>query len=202
MPLHNLQEALELEAKGQYLETDHCRIVISHLLKSGRKLRDICKLVDVAEVLFETRHASAGIYVHNLQELQASFIKEFINSDKLVRIISRRTLKKFEKYWKNMFLVLTVVIVLDPQYKTNYIEFSSLKYDTSSSVSEVIAISKSIHRPDDDYVTSKTREEYTTSDANSEFEEELPTSIIERRLYPNFGSNYLDEHNQFIQSNG
>lgn len=209
LTFHKLQEAIELESKGEYtVENGYLDLDIPSA-KEWEKPRTVCKLVGIiyntAEVLFHTKCPTAGIYLHNIWVLRVSLRKEFISSDRFLKSMARKMLKKLDEYWKDTFLLLAVATVMDPRYKMKYIEFSSMKYEGSGGDSPVATVLEAVQSLFDDYAARTLELENASSDlpsdpSSSDSEDEVPREV-ERRNDPSFGFNCLDEYNQFILSN-
>lgn len=206
--LDKLQEAIELESKGQYTVENGCFPLDIPPAKEWKKVRSVCKLVgsiyNAAEVLFHTKCPTAGIYLHNIWELRVSLRKESTSSDRFLKSMARKMLKKLDEYWKDTFLLLAVATVMDPRYKMKYIDFSSMKYEGSGGDSQVATVLKAVQSLFDDYAARTIETENAWSDlpsdpSSSDSEDEVPRQV-ERRNNPSFGFNCLDEYNQFIQS--
>ena len=102
---HKLQEALELEAKGEYLKTDDYKGYHIPSPREWEKVRGVSKLVGhvytAAEVLFMAKRPTAGLYFHNLNNLRFNLLKDSASSDKFTRNLANSMLEKFDKYWRN-----------------------------------------------------------------------------------------------------
>ncbi|WOG83468.1 hypothetical protein DCAR_0102643 [Daucus carota subsp. sativus] len=217
--LSSLQEAIDLEAKGKFLEQYHSEHEDLPDEKEWKKLRYVCRLVayiyNAAEVLFFTKNPTASLYLHNLHQLQASLRKESMSTDRLD--LATDLLQKFDEYWNDMFLLLAIATVMDPRCKMKYIEFSFLKYDDNSGNSKVTTILEAIRGIYDDYKMHSTEalkssklseskpSELKPPDRDSEEEtleeeeEDLPMHTLERLKNCNFGFNCMDEYNEFIK---
>ena len=100
-----LKMALEREAKEEFKE-EYDRDKPS--ADEWKKVEGICKLLEslynAAKAVFETKDSTAVIYFQNLQEVRATLTKETNSSDSLTRDVATEMHKRFEKYWKKMFL--------------------------------------------------------------------------------------------------
>lgn len=100
--LDKLQEAIELESKGQYTVENGCFPLDIPPAKEWKKVRSVCKLVgsiyNAADVLFHTKCPTAGIYLHNIWELRVSLRKESTSSDRFLKSMARKMLKKLDEY--------------------------------------------------------------------------------------------------------
>ncbi|KAL7220893.1 hypothetical protein ACSBR2_013724 [Camellia fascicularis] len=209
---HKLQQAIELESAGEYTKKgDYFGFDIPSA-KEWNKVRGVCKLVgsvyNAAEVLFETKYPTASIYLQNIWELRASLTEDSASSDSFLKAMAQKMLKKLDKYWKDMFLVLAVTTVMDPRCKMKYIEFASMKYEGSAGNSQAATVLEAIQSLFDDYAAHNLEAENaaandsTSSDSSySDLEDDLASDIKERHQNPNFGFKCLDEYNQYIESN-
>ncbi|KAL7252281.1 hypothetical protein ACSBR1_014014 [Camellia fascicularis] len=131
-------------------------------------------------------------------------------------------LKQFDEYWKDMYLVLALATVMDPQCKMKYIEYLSMKDEGGNDVtSQVSTILKAICTLFDDYSTHFLGKVNSASDStssgseevecpDSDFKEEVPVTkkskieevsiqVEEGPINPN-RSSHLQDYQQFIQS--
>ncbi|XP_059275455.1 zinc finger BED domain-containing protein RICESLEEPER 1-like [Lycium ferocissimum] len=211
-----LQEALELEAKGEYLKTDDYKGYDIPSPQEWEKVRGVCKLVghvyNAAQVLFMAKRPTAGLYFHNLNKLRFNLMKDSASSDEFAGNLANSMLKKFGEYWRNMYLVLALATIMDPRYKVKYLEFCFLKYGGNDH-SPLPSILEAIRSLFNDYVVDKSSMEYPLSDSGSddsdtgedlisdEFDtgEDLlePVEVLDD---PSFGFDCSDEFSKFIQT--
>ncbi|CAL5393544.1 unnamed protein product [Camellia sinensis] len=221
-----LESALELESMGEFSSQ---KVLDAYDVPSAdewEKVRLICKLVDkmhkVAKMLFETKYPTASIYLGNLQELRMSLTREASSSDSFISAVAEKMLKQFDEYWKDMYLVLALATVMDPQCKMKYIEYLSMKDEGGNNVtSQVSTILKAICTLFDDYSThflgkvnsasdstSSGSEEVECPDSDSKEEvpvtkkskiQEVSIQVEEGPINPN-RSSHLQDYQQFIQS--
>ncbi|XP_015084804.2 zinc finger BED domain-containing protein RICESLEEPER 1-like [Solanum pennellii] len=202
---HKLQEALELEAKGEYLKTDDYKGYHIPSPREWEKVRGVCKLVGhvytAAEVLLMAKRPTAGLYFHNLNNLRFNLMKDSASSDKFTRNLANSMLEKFDKYWRNMYLVFALATIMDPLYKVKYLEFCFLKYKDNDH-SPLASILESIRSLLHDYVVHKSSMEYTISDSGSE-DFDTGEDLFEQMEIlddDSFGFDCLDEFSKFIQT--
>ncbi|KAK9288599.1 hypothetical protein L1049_017058 [Liquidambar formosana] len=193
---HTLKEVSELYSMGEFSKDEYDGIDIPPA-DEWKKVEGIYKLLEnvhnVAKVLFETKHSTANIYLHNLQNLRESLIKESNGSDSFIRPVAEKLLKKFDKYWKDMFLVLAIATVLDPRFKMKYLEFSSSKYEGNDGNLQVTAVLEAIQSLYGDYSAHAFKIENSVSEG-------FPRSHEEGYHNPEDGFNGLREDKHVIQS--
>lgn len=86
-------------------------------------------------------------------------------------------LKKFDEYWKKMYLVLAVAMVMDPRFKMKYLEFTSSEFDDSDGIPGFATVLEAVRSLFNDYVTQYPEKDYvsnysTSSESASDLEEE------------------------------
>uniref|UniRef100_A0A5B7BMW0 Putative zinc finger BED domain-containing protein RICESLEEPER 2-like n=1 Tax=Davidia involucrata TaxID=16924 RepID=A0A5B7BMW0_DAVIN len=198
--LEMLQEALTLESKGEFYSSDEYEDYDIPSPDEWNRVRGVCKLVEsiynVAHMLFDMKHSTAPMYLHNLGELQASLTRESVSCDSFVSTLAQKMLEKLDKYWKDMFLVLSIATVMDPRCKMKFIEFSLSRCEGSDHDSEVTIVLEAIRRLYNDYVTPISEREYCVSDASSSDSDEEGHQDSE-----DVTIKWLQEYDQFIQSN-
>lgn len=123
-----LKDALELESGGEFSSQDARDNYEVPSAEEWEKDRSICSLVDsiyeVTEALFESKYPTANAYLYHLRELQAILIRKSTSTDRFIQRVARKMLKKFDKYWKGMYSVLVITMVMDPRFKMKYLKFS------------------------------------------------------------------------------
>ncbi|XP_050215723.1 zinc finger BED domain-containing protein RICESLEEPER 2-like [Mercurialis annua] len=153
----NLKEALEYEAKGEWNKNEY---EIFEKLNSDewKKVEEICKLLhslhNAAKAIFEAKQPTAHICLRDLQEVHASLVKASIVSDDFISPIARKMLERLDKYLKNMFLILAIATVMDPQCKMKYLEFSFAGHGANDGIFDSTNVPTTIQSLYDDYSTN------------------------------------------------
>ncbi|KAH7843434.1 hypothetical protein Vadar_016633 [Vaccinium darrowii] len=195
-----LKEALELDAMGEFSSEDFYEVPSAD---EWEKVKCICKLVESAEAvarsIFDTKYATANIFLHNLEELRGILFQESVSSDSFTSKVAKKMLRRLDRYLEDMFFVLSIASVMDPRYKMRYIDYISSKREASDGNSRSALVLDAVHSIYSDYVNQDLEKEKSVSDsASSDSEEELPRST-DRGGSKN--SDWLQEYNQFIESN-
>lgn len=91
-----LKEALELDAMCEFSSEDFwCKVPSAD---EWEKVKCICKLVETAEAvarsIFDTKYATANIFLHNLKELRAILFQESISSDSFTGKVAKKMLRR------------------------------------------------------------------------------------------------------------
>ncbi|KAL1202645.1 Zinc finger BED domain-containing protein RICESLEEPER 3 [Cardamine amara subsp. amara] len=126
--LCNLQGALDMEDKNVFAEDEYYQEFDQPSDEDWIMIRTFCKLggciYKVAKELFEGEYSTSNLYFHLLAELKVMLNQELASGDtKYFRRKAKKILKRFDKYWKIMFLVLATASVLDPRFKMKYLQF-------------------------------------------------------------------------------
>lgn len=209
-----LKDASELESKGEYSSDfvlDNYRVPSAD---EWEKVRSICELVDsiykVTEVLFQAKYPTANIYLYHLRELREILLEKSTSSDVFIQGVAKKMLKKFDKYWKKMYLVLAVAMVMDPRFKMKYLEFTSSEFDDSDGIPGFTTVLEAIRGLFNDYVTQFPEKDYddskystsseSASDLEEEGEEESGDKIEEEPRNLDDIYKLLPDYFQFVQS--
>ncbi|CAL8079587.1 unnamed protein product [Prunus armeniaca] len=157
LKLLNLQEALKLWSQGNvsYRDVTHSHNVPSP--EEWKKVEGVCKIVNsIYEVtiraFFNTTPLTPNVHLCRLLELRKILAKMSIDSDSFNRTVVEDMLKKFDKYWDDMFLLLAISTALDPRLKMRYIEFVCSEVKDWNGNSQVAVVLGAIHKLFDEYV--------------------------------------------------
>ncbi|XP_028072259.1 zinc finger BED domain-containing protein RICESLEEPER 1-like [Camellia sinensis] len=206
------KDALELGSGGEFSSQDVRDNYEVPSAEECEKVRSICEPMDniyeVTVALFESKYPTANAYLYHLRELQAILIQKSTSTDRFIQRVTRKMLKKFDKYWKDRYLVLLITMVMDPRFKMKYLEFSSSKFDDSDGIPGVTTVLEAICSLFNNYVIKFPERDNISSDStsSSEFEEE---EDIEEDSYKNIEEEHhslddryklLPDYIQFIQS--
>ncbi|KAF3606158.1 hypothetical protein DY000_02050289 [Brassica cretica] len=119
---------------------------LSHLQQAvDMKLEDAFS----KDELFEGGYSTSNVYFHLLAELKVILEKELEGADSdYFRCKAKGMLKRFDKYWNQMFLVLASACVLDPRFKLKYVEFycsKKIENDEGSNAESVLDYLRSLY---------------------------------------------------------
>lgn len=158
--------------------------------KRWDKVSDIIDLVDdvydIAFPLLELGYPTSNIFLHQLQELQSHLANRSANRQ-FVRGVTLKILEKLNKYMKDMYLVMAVASVLDPCFKTKWIEFSSAKFEGADGNSQLSYVLETLSNLYDEYAIQYPVTESITKDPECNIEEKI-------------GLQLLREYKQFLKS--
>ena len=139
----------------------------------------------VAVELFEGGYSTSNVYFYLLSELKVMLEKELEGADSdYFRCNAKWMLKRFDKYWDHMFLVLATASVLDPRFKMKYLEFycsKKIDNDEGSKAETVLDYLRSLYaryaasdvcqKPICSVVTVDSKEEGENDDGGGEEED-------------------------------
>ncbi|XP_025013125.2 zinc finger BED domain-containing protein RICESLEEPER 3-like [Ricinus communis] len=173
------------------------------LLSNGRRLKLFVNLLesiyDVANVFFEAKHSTANIYLYHLCELMAILIQASSSLDDFIRYVAEEILKKFDQYWKDVFLVLAIAIMLDPRFQMKYIEFARSKSEGSKGNLQIESIMVAFHSLCDSYATLFPQSDDSDSDV-TDLEKIWSLSQMNKSQNSIDSFIVLQDYHQFIQS--
>ncbi|KAH7834570.1 hypothetical protein Vadar_017439 [Vaccinium darrowii] len=87
------------------------------------------------------------------------------NFDDFISSMARRMKGKFDKYWECYNTVLSFVIILDPRYKLQFVEYCFLKLDLVNCSERIKTISEKLYLLFEDYASRSTAS--TSNDMSS-----------------------------------
>lgn len=140
----NLKQALELWSMGEFSSKDATDFYDVPSPEEWKIVEGVCKIVDsiyeVSNALFQTKHLTANVYLYHLHELREILSQMSSESEGFIATIVQDMMKKFDKYWDHMFLLLAICAVLDPRFKMKYVEFMRSKVKGGDGSSQVAAV--------------------------------------------------------------
>ncbi|KAF5203673.1 Zinc finger bed domain-containing protein ricesleeper [Thalictrum thalictroides] len=74
---------------------------------------------------------------HILLVFRKQLVKESTSSDKFVSELANKMLLLFNRFWDDMFMIMAMVMVIDPHFKLKYLEFFFSKYSDSDAKTSV-----------------------------------------------------------------
>ncbi|KAF2548202.1 hypothetical protein F2Q70_00023247 [Brassica cretica] len=124
----NLQRAVDMKNEDEFskdeIYDDYDKPSDEEWVKIETFARLVGCMYKVAVELFEGGYSTSNVYFYLLAELKVMLEKELEGADSdYFRCNAKWMLKRFDKYWDHMFLVLATASVLDPRFKMKYLEF-------------------------------------------------------------------------------
>ncbi|KAL8506688.1 hypothetical protein ACS0TY_017547 [Phlomoides rotata] len=82
---------------------------------------------EVSNMFCGSKYPTSNLYFRPIVTCYASLRQSKNSEDEYIRNMTKKMLEKFEKYWLNFSLILTIADVFDPRYKLQFVEFSYKK---------------------------------------------------------------------------
>lgn len=82
---------------------------------------------EISNLFSGSLYPTANLYFRPIVACYASLIKSRDSGDEYIKKMATMMLIKFEKYWLNFSLILTIAVVIDPRYKLQFVDFSYKK---------------------------------------------------------------------------
>ncbi|XP_061991919.1 zinc finger BED domain-containing protein RICESLEEPER 2-like [Rosa rugosa] len=203
---HHLKGALQLWSMGEFSSQDVINDYDVPPPEEWKKVEGVCliadKMYEVSNALFETKHLTCNVYLYHLDELREILIQSSTDSDEFVATLAKDMLKKFDKYWDDMFLLLAISAALDPRFKMKYIDFVCSKVKGMEGSSQAAAVLVSMNKLFDEYVIRFPEKENficesssdSDSDSGSDSEGECPTAGCANHTF-----SVVKNYEQFLQ---
>jgi hypothetical protein len=78
---------------------------------------------DVTNVVYGTDYPTANLYLPEVWRMKEVLMNKCEDRNDYMRSISTKMMIKFNKYWGDTNLMMSIVAVLDPRYKMKLINF-------------------------------------------------------------------------------
>ncbi|CAN6886105.1 unnamed protein product [Brassica oleracea] len=151
--LSHLQQAVDMKLEDAFSKDEVYDEYDKPSDEEWVKIETFSKLVGciykVAVELFEGGYSTSNVYFHLLAELKVMLEKELEGADSdYFRCKAKGMLKRFDKCWNQMFLVLASACVLDPRFKLKYVEFycsKKIENDEGSNAETVLDYLRSLY---------------------------------------------------------
>ncbi|XP_016498971.1 zinc finger BED domain-containing protein RICESLEEPER 3-like isoform X1 [Nicotiana tabacum] len=134
---------------------------------------------DITILFSGNKYPTANLYLPNVWKIQMLLEEERNSSDLVMNEMTTLILRKFKKYWRSYSKILSLAIVLDPQYKMKFVKFCFSKIDPATADAKVKIVEDHLQLLFKEYLVSSTSislmEEHAygrcTNEARDEFEE-------------------------------
>ncbi|KAJ6822772.1 zinc finger BED domain-containing protein RICESLEEPER 2 [Iris pallida] len=114
-----------------------------------KKVEIVCTylkfLYDSANVVMATADPTANIFFQEAWKIELELTNGISNEDVIVSTTAKDMHEKFDKYWKDCYLVLAVAVVMDPRFKMKLVEFSFSKLYGEDAARYIKVVDDSIH---------------------------------------------------------
>ncbi|KAF5203671.1 Zinc finger bed domain-containing protein ricesleeper [Thalictrum thalictroides] len=91
-----------------------------------RKVKGTLSLIELIKNLADTcspKNSYPTTCFHNFLVFREQLAEKSMSSDRFVGEVAKKMLVLFNKYWEDMFMVMAMVMIIDPHFKLKYLEF-------------------------------------------------------------------------------
>ncbi|XP_075501873.1 zinc finger BED domain-containing protein RICESLEEPER 1-like isoform X1 [Primulina tabacum] len=122
-----LSSAIYYRRAFNYLKLTDTNFTHCPLVDEWVQAEKICKFL---EVFYETttlfsgvKYPTANLYFPRVFTVQLTLIQALQSSDDFMRSMANRMFQKFDKYWKEYNILLSIAVIVDPRFKMQFVEF-------------------------------------------------------------------------------
>ncbi|KAJ0440706.1 putative transcription factor/ chromatin remodeling BED-type(Zn) family [Helianthus annuus] len=153
---HMLVAACELKEVFSCLDTFDSNYRISITMDEWKHVEILCTflklLLDAADILTGPTYPTANAFFHEAWKIQLELRNASVSDDAFIRQLTRSMYERFNKYWKDCFLVFSIAVVMDPRFKMKLVEFSFTRIYGEDADHWIIDVSNGVHELFLDYV--------------------------------------------------
>ncbi|XP_041015937.1 zinc finger BED domain-containing protein DAYSLEEPER-like [Juglans microcarpa x Juglans regia] len=146
---HMLVAACELKEVFNCLDTADPDYKISPSMDEWKQIETLCTylkhLFDAANILTSPSYPATNTFFLEVSKLQIELTHAATSQDPFVSNLIKPLQEKFDKYWKDCYLVLAIAVVLDPRFKMKLVEFTLSKIYGENADSWIRAVKDSVH---------------------------------------------------------
>lgn len=146
---HMLVAACELKEVFSCLDTVDPDYKIAPSMEEWKQVETLCTylkhLFDAALILTDLRYPATNTFFHEVSKIHIELTHAAMSEDPFVSNLIRPLQEKFDKYWKDCYLVLAIAVVLDPRFKMKLVEFNFNKMYDEHAESWIRAVNDSVH---------------------------------------------------------
>lgn len=151
-----LLAACELKEVFSCLDTFDSSYRITVTMEEWKQVEILCMflkhLLDAANLLTGPTYPTTNAFFHEAWKIQLELRHAAIGDDVFVRNLTWSMHERFNKYWKDCFLVLSIAVVMDPRFKMKLVEFSFTRLYGDDADHWIKAVSDAVHELFLDYV--------------------------------------------------
>ncbi|KAD2806156.1 hypothetical protein E3N88_39533 [Mikania micrantha] len=153
---HMLAAACELKEVFSCLDTFDSNYRITLTMEEWKQVEILCTflklLLDAADLLIGPSYPTANAFFHEAWKIQLELKHASLSEDVFIKRLTRSMHERFNKYWKECFLVFSIAVVMDPRFKMKLVEFSFSRIYGEDADHWIKAVSDGIHELFLDYV--------------------------------------------------
>uniref|UniRef100_A0A5B7B8J3 Putative zinc finger BED domain-containing protein DAYSLEEPER n=1 Tax=Davidia involucrata TaxID=16924 RepID=A0A5B7B8J3_DAVIN len=102
-------------------------------------------LFDTANLLNTTTVLTTNTFFHEAWKIQLELARAATSEDPFISSLTKPMQEKFDKYWKDCCLVLSIAVVMDPRFKMKLVEFSFSKIYGDDAATYIKIVDEGIH---------------------------------------------------------
>lgn len=144
-----LVAACELKEVFSCLDTVDPDYKIAPSMEEWKQVETLCTylkhLFDAALILTDLRYPATNTFFHEVSKIHIELTHAAMSEDPFVSNLIRPLQEKFDKYWKDCYLVLAIAVVLDPRFKMKLVEFNFNKMYDEHAEPWIRAVNDSVH---------------------------------------------------------
>ncbi|KAL7603441.1 hypothetical protein Lser_V15G17694 [Lactuca serriola] len=192
---HMLIAACELKEVFSCLDAYDPNYQITLTMNEWKELEILCTflklLIDAANILTGPTYPTSNAFFHEVWKLQLELKNGTLSDDLFVRNLITPMYERFNRYWKDSFLVFSIAVVMDPRFKMKLVEFSfSRIYGEYAAADWIKTVNDGVYELFLDYVVQMLPPPTFVVNGNEGFEEEtrlhceiLKTEVDENEIF-------------------
>ncbi|KAG2727020.1 hypothetical protein I3760_01G140900 [Carya illinoinensis] len=146
-------------------------------------------------IFFGTKYPTANLYFLAAFLIYFTLKRHSEGEDDYMKTMSCKILAKFEKYWFEFNVLLVIAVILDPQYKLHFVDFSYTKLDCSIEYMNIRSKMSSLFME----YSSSSASTCSTTTSDSTFSRAESQSLINKQEFDSFRHDDLTAHLQKSQ---
>ncbi|XP_051138111.1 zinc finger BED domain-containing protein RICESLEEPER 1-like [Andrographis paniculata] len=152
------------------------------------QVEDVCQFLgvfhDITNVIYASEYPKANIFFPKLYRIKELLNEKSSHHSSHMRSMALRMKEKFDKYWGESNMLISLGAILDPRYKMELVDFAfPIIYGEDEASTYVSEIKKILYDLYDEYVTSYTSKERPT--------------IVSKRKYSEIGGSSTSNSLEF-----
>lgn len=156
-------------------------------------------LIDAASILTGPTYPTANAFFHEVWKLQLELKHGALSDDLFIRNLITPMYERFNRYWKDCFLVFSIAVVMDPRFKMKLVEFSFSRIYGEDAESWIKTVSDGVREVFFDYVVQMLPPPTFVVNGTGNFEENtilhceiLKTEVNENEIFLSTSDGFSD----------
>nr|KAJ0189759.1 hypothetical protein LSAT_V11C800454260 [Lactuca sativa] len=131
------------------------------------KIEKICKFLqvfhEVTLAFSGSKYPTANLYFPNVLKIRLLLKEDVVSNDDFIKIMATRMNLKFDKYWSEFSTIMGIVVIFDPHYKFQVIDWPFKRVYGKTSDLEIDLFKKKLFSLFDEYVAINTKSKASES---------------------------------------